>query len=188
MPRSPAWRSAWRFRRHAVRPAVADRFEHSLHPWVTYAILPLFALANAGVPLHGLSAAVLLHPVTLGIAFGLLAGKLAGVFSFTWLAVKLGFGSLPGGVSWRHVLGVSLLTGIGFTMSLFLGALAIPDEGLHRQIRLGVLAGFAVRRARRCAVAEDGAKVRFPASGAGRTLRLVFAVGYRRPDRVHDGL
>jgi NhaA family Na+:H+ antiporter len=120
---------------------VADRFEHSLHPWVTYAILPLFALANAGVPLQGLSAKVLLHPVTLGIAFGLLAGKLAGVFSFTWLAVKLGFGRLPGGVSWRHVLGVSLLTGIGFTMSLFLGGLAFPDEGLHREVRLGVLAG-----------------------------------------------
>ncbi len=93
------------------------------------------------MPLQGLSTEVLLHPVTLGIAFGLLAGKLAGVFSFTWLAVKLGFGSLPGGVSWRHVLGVSLLTGIGFTMSLFLGALAFPDEGLHREVRVGVLAG-----------------------------------------------
>ena len=120
---------------------VADRFEHSLRPWVTFLILPLFALANAGVPLDGIDAALLLHPVTLGIALGLFAGKLAGVFGFTWLAVRVGFGVLPSSAGWRHLFGIALLTGIGFTMSLFLGALAFPDEELHRHIRVGVLAG-----------------------------------------------
>jgi Na+:H+ antiporter, NhaA family len=122
-------------------PNVAARFEHALHPWVTFAILPLFALANAGVPFEGMGADVLLHPVTLGIAMGLLAGKLAGVFGFTWLAVRFGFGRLPEQVTWSQLFGVALLTGIGFTMSLFLGALAFSDEGLHGEIRLGVLAG-----------------------------------------------
>jgi NhaA family Na+:H+ antiporter len=94
-------------------PNVAARFQSTLHPWVTFAILPLFALANAGVPLQGVSTAVLLHPVTLGIASGLLFGKLAGVFSFTWLAVRFGLGRLPDGVTWRHLFGVALLTGVG---------------------------------------------------------------------------
>ena len=120
---------------------VAARFESALNPWVTFVILPLFALANAGVPLVGMGARALLHPVTLGIAFGLLLGKLAGVFCFSWLAVRFGFGQLPQRVGWSHLLGVSLLTGIGFTMSLFLGALAFADEGLHGEIRLGVLVG-----------------------------------------------
>jgi NhaA family Na+:H+ antiporter len=122
-------------------PNVAARFEHALNPWVTFVILPLFALANAGVPLAGLGAGVLLHPVTLGIALGLLAGKLVGVFGFSWLAVRLGWGKMPGQVGWAHLFGVALLTGIGFTMSLFLGALAFTDEGFHGEIRLGVLAG-----------------------------------------------
>jgi len=122
-------------------PNVAARFEHALHPWVTFVILPLFALANAGVPLDGVSAAVLLHPVTLGIALGLLGGKVIGVFGFCWLAVRSGWGRLPAQVDLTHLFGVALLTGLGFTMSLFLGALAFTDEGLHGQIRLGVLAG-----------------------------------------------
>jgi NhaA family Na+:H+ antiporter len=127
--------------RHPRGPDVAARFERALHPWVTFLILPLFALANAGVPLEGMGAGALLHPVTLGIALGLLAGKFAGVFGFTWLAVRLGLGRLPVQVTWRHLSGVALLTGVGFTMSLFIGSLAFPDEGLHGEIRLGVLAG-----------------------------------------------
>jgi Na+:H+ antiporter, NhaA family len=123
------------------RPAVAVRFEHALHPWVTFGILPLFALANAGVPFDGMNAAVLLHPVALGIAAGLLFGKLAGVLGFTWLALRLRLGELPAGAGWHQLFGVALLTGIGFTMSLFLGTLAIPDEELQREIRVGVLAG-----------------------------------------------
>jgi len=122
-------------------PGQAARLERALHPWVAFAILPLFAVANAGVPLEGVTAQVLAHPVTLGIACGLLFGKLAGVLGFTWLAVRLRAGVLPAGVNWRHLVGVSLLAGIGFTMSLFLGALAFPDDTLHGEVRLGVLAG-----------------------------------------------
>jgi NhaA family Na+:H+ antiporter len=119
---------------------VATKLEHSLHPWVTYLILPLFALANAGVPLLNLGMDVITHPVTVGIALGLLIGKFAGVFGFTWLAVRFGFGALPMEVGWRQVAGVAWLTGIGFTMSLFLGSLALADE-LQGPVRLGVLLG-----------------------------------------------
>jgi len=148
---------------------VADRFEHSLRPWVTFAILPLFALANAGVPLDGIDAALLLHPVTLGIAVGLFAGKLVGVFGFTWLAVRLGFGSLPSSASWRHVIGIALLTGIGFTMSLFLGALAFPDEALHGHIRVGVLAGSTCAAIAGVLWLRMGPRSHSPGTGASQT-------------------
>ena len=118
---------------------IAVRLEHALRPWVAFVILPLFALANAGVSLSDVSLADLTHPVTAGIVLGLLVGKLTGVFGFTWLAVRLGLGTLPGGIRWNHVFGVALLTGIGFTMSLFIGSLAFPDDSLHGQVRLGVL-------------------------------------------------
>ena len=124
----------------APRDAAA-RVERRIHPRVTFVILPLFALANAGVPLAEATMDVFTHPVTLGIALGLLFGKFAGVFGFTWIAVRWRFGMLPAGVGWHHVAGVALLTGIGFTMSLFLGALALPDDALQGQVRLGVLVG-----------------------------------------------
>jgi NhaA family Na+:H+ antiporter len=124
----------------APRDAAA-RVERRIYPRVTFVILPLFALANAGVPLAQVTGEVLMHPVTLGIALGLLLGKFVGVFALTWLAVRWRFGALPAGVSWHHVAGVALLTGIGFTMSLFLGALALPDDHLQGQVRLGVLVG-----------------------------------------------
>jgi len=119
----------------------AARVERRIHPRVTFVILPLFALANAGVPLSQAGLDVFTHPVTLGIALGLLLGKLIGVFGFSWIAVRWGFGTLPAGVGWSHVAGVAMLTGIGFTMSLFLGGLALPDDALQGQVRLGVLAG-----------------------------------------------
>lgn len=119
-----------------------SRLEHMLHPWVAYAILPVFAFANAGVPLAGLSPSALLEPVPLGIALGLFLGKQAGVFAFCWAAIKGGWAQLPEGANWRQFYGVSVLTGIGFTMSLFIGTLAFPDEGGHGAgVRLGVLAG-----------------------------------------------
>jgi len=122
-------------------PGSSARLEHTLHPWVAYLILPVFALANAGVPFQELDMRVLAHPVTLGITLGLLFGKLLGVFAFTWGAIRIGLGELPGEIHWRHLLGVALLTGIGFTMSLFIGALAFPDDSLHGQVRIGVLLG-----------------------------------------------
>lgn len=121
--------------------------EHALHPWVAFAILPVFAFANAGVSLAGLSPRDLLQPIPLGIMLGLVVGKQAGVFVFAWFAVKLGLARLPDGVDFRHVYGASMLCGIGFTMSLFIGMLAFENTASGEVIvidRLGVLAGSLV--------------------------------------------
>src|SRR5512135_376911 len=120
------------------------RMEHTLHPWVTYGILPVFAFANAGVPLAGLTPAGLLEPVSLGISLGLIFGKQAGVMVASWLAVRLRLGSLPEGASWLQFYGVALLTGIGFTMSLFIGTLAFDLPQYHVALRIGVLGGSLV--------------------------------------------
>lgn len=115
--------------------------EHMLHPWVAFAILPVFAFANAGVSLAGLSPAVLFEPVPLGIALGLFLGKQVGVMSFCWAAIRLGWAKLPEGANWLQFYGIGLLTGIGFTMSLFIGTLAFPDVGYSAGVRIGVLTG-----------------------------------------------
>ncbi len=117
------------------------RLEHTLHPWVAYAILPVFAYANAGVSFSGMSLAGFLQPVPLGIMLGLVLGKPIGIFGATWLAVRAKLCRLPAGATWLHVLGVGLLGGIGFTMSLFIGMLAFPDPSYAASIRLGVLGG-----------------------------------------------
>ena len=117
--------------------------EHSLHPWVAYLILPLFAFANAGVSFSGISMDALVGPVSVGIAVGLFVGKQLGVFGVVWLAVKLKLAALPQGSNWQSIYGVALLTGIGFTMSLFIGSLAF-ERGAFDQIaatRVGVLTG-----------------------------------------------
>ncbi len=115
--------------------------EHDLHPWVAYAILPIFAFANAGVRLTDIHLADLLHPAQFGIAFGLLIGKQAGVFGFVWTAVRLGLSALPDGATWRHIYGLALLTGIGFTMSLFVSTLAFPVEAYDADVRVAILIG-----------------------------------------------
>ncbi len=120
------------------------RIEHGLHPWVAFGILPLFAFANAGVSLTGVSFTDLLAPLPLGIAAGLVLGKQLGVFGATFLAVKAGLANRPTGASWAHIYGVACLTGIGFTMSLFIGTLAFGDAALLDQVRLGVLSGSLV--------------------------------------------
>jgi len=117
------------------------RIEVELHPWVAFVIMPMFAFANAGVSLRGLSLADLMAPVPLAIAIGLFAGKQIGVFGFSWLAVKCRICEMPPGLNWRHMYGVSLLAGIGFTMSLFIGTLAFSDPEYARAVRLGVLSG-----------------------------------------------
>jgi NhaA family Na+:H+ antiporter len=117
---------------------------HSLHPWVAYGILPVFAFANAGVNLEGLSPGDLLQPIPLGIMLGLFVGKQLGVFSFAWIAVKLGLARLPTGVGFAQVYGAAILCGIGFTMSLFIGMLAFENTASDQVIvtdRLGVLVG-----------------------------------------------
>ncbi|QXG29355.1 Na+/H+ antiporter NhaA [Pseudomonas viridiflava] len=117
--------------------------EHGLHPWVAYGILPLFAFANAGVSLAGVTMDSFTHSVPLGIAAGLLLGKTLGVFGLTWLAVKTRMASLPREANWGHVLGVSILCGIGFTMSLFVGSLAFePGVSAYAgEDRMGILTG-----------------------------------------------
>ena len=121
-------------------------FEHALHPWVAFGVLPLFAFANAGVPLAGISASQLLHPVSLGIVAGLFVGKQAGIVGLSWLAVRSGFATLPRDVGWGLLYGASLLCGIGFTMSLFIASLAFEQGGgayLGLE-RIGILAGSTI--------------------------------------------
>jgi NhaA family Na+:H+ antiporter len=119
------------------------QLEHMLHPYVAFLILPLFAFANTGISLAGLSPQSLLHPVPLGIAAGLLIGKQVGVFGLTWLAIKLGVGKLPEGAGWMPLYGIAALCGIGFTMSLFISSLAAEQIGTGMMVddRLGILGG-----------------------------------------------
>jgi NhaA family Na+:H+ antiporter len=121
------------------------RLEHALQPWVAYGIVPLFGFANAGVSLDGLGVAALLAPLPLGVAAGLFLGKQLGIFAAVRLAIGAGLAERPGGASWVQVYGVALLCGIGFTMSLFIGALAVPDRPeLIVEAKLGRLAGELV--------------------------------------------
>ena len=127
--------------------STAYKLEKALHNWVVFLILPVFAFANAGVDLSGLSFADLGHPVTLGVILGLVLGKLVGVFGFSWLAVRAGICRQPLGATWLQIFGVAALCGVGFTMSLFIGSLAfehLPDAGLLTANRLGILVGSAV--------------------------------------------
>ncbi len=118
------------------------RLEKALHPWVAYAILPIFALANSGIPFSGLGADVFRHPIFLGVALGLFLGKQVGVFLFSWVLIQCGWVQLPSGAGWRQLYGVCILTGIGFTMSLFIGGLAFPPDGVAVvETRFGVLMG-----------------------------------------------
>jgi NhaA family Na+:H+ antiporter len=136
------------------RPSLLEQLEESLHPWVAFGVVPLFAFANAGVSLQGLSLARVLDAVPLGIALGLFIGKPVGIFGATWAAVRAGLAPQPQGARWVQVLGVGMLGGIGFTMSLFIGMLAFSDSTHATQLRLGVLfgsllsamAGYAVLR------------------------------------------
>lgn len=128
---------------NADEPSLLKRLEHDLHPAVAFGILPIFAFANAGVPLAGLTLGSFLQPVSLGIALGLFIGNQVGIFGFTWLAVKFGLAKLPESVRWIHMYGVSFVCGIGFTMSLFIGSLAFEHAGTGYGtiVRLGILTG-----------------------------------------------
>ena len=124
--------------------SLLEQLEENLHPWVAFAVLPLFAFANAGVSLRGLSPANLVEPIPLGIAAGLFVGKTIGIFGATWIAVRAGLASKPESSTWGQILGVAMLGGIGFTMSLFIGMLAFPDPQQAAALRLGVLSGSLV--------------------------------------------
>ncbi|WP_210712623.1 Na+/H+ antiporter NhaA [Pseudomonas sp. MWU349] len=126
-----------------AEPSPLKSLEHALHPWVSFGILPLFAFANAGLSLSGVTLESFTHHVPMGIAVGLLLGKTIGVFGLTWMAVKTGLAALPSGANWGQVLGVAILCGIGFTMSLFVGSLAFePGSSEYAGMdRMGILTG-----------------------------------------------
>jgi len=115
------------------------RLEHGLHPWVAFLIVPLFALANAGIRFPEDVGAALSQPVVIGVVAGLVLGKQLGITAAAWLVVRAGLASLPAGVAWRHMYGVAWLGGIGFTMSLFVAELAFPDPVLEDAAKLGIL-------------------------------------------------
>jgi Na+:H+ antiporter, NhaA family len=144
------------------------RLEDQLQPWVTFGVLPIFAFANAGVDLVDVSLKALADPVQIGIALGLVLGKQCGVLAVVWAAVRLGLGRLPEGAGWRQMHGVALLTGIGFTMSLFIGGLAFPADGYNPDVRLAVLLGSVVSGVAGYLVLRGGGTARGAArSGAG---------------------
>jgi len=120
------------------------RLEHRLHVPVAFMIVPLFGFANAGVSFAGITPSVLAEPLTLGVAAGLVFGKLIGVFGAVALMVRTGLADLPAAASWGQTLGVSLLCGIGFTMSLFIGLLAFDDPAMQDRVKFGILGGSLV--------------------------------------------
>ncbi|MCC2639074.1 MAG: Na(+)/H(+) antiporter nhaA [Moraxellaceae bacterium] len=123
------------------------RIEHNLHPWVTFLVIPIFALANAGIDLGTVHLADLTQPVTLGVVFGLVLGKFLGISLFSWAAIKAGLARLPAGVSWGQLTGAAWLGGIGFTMSLFISQLAFNDPQFAEQAKLGILVASALAAA-----------------------------------------
>lgn len=116
-----------------------QKIENSLHPWVAFVIMPLFALANSGMIIGGDFFSSLLNPVSMGILAGLFFGKMVGVFSFTWLMVKFKLAALPVNAKWMHIFGVAILAGIGFTMSLFITGLAFTNDEFINQAKYGIL-------------------------------------------------
>ena len=115
------------------------RLERAVHPWVTFVIMPLFALANAGVPLSGDIGKLVVQPITLGVITGLMFGKPLGVTLAAWLAVRFGRASLPANVCWQHIHGAGWLAGIGFTMSFFMAGLSFSDDAQLTEAKLGIL-------------------------------------------------
>lgn len=117
--------------------------EHDLHPMVAYIILPIFAFCNSGITLSGMGADQIFHNVPLGIALGLFLGKQVGIFAICWIGIKLGLAKLPKEISWSSLYGVSVICGIGFTMSLFIGSLAFEETGVNLMFdeRIGIILG-----------------------------------------------
>lgn len=123
--------------------SACDRLIDALHPWTSYLIVPIFALANAGIELTADSFSAP-TAVLSGVVVALVAGKLIGVTLFSWLAVRLGVGKLPEGVGWRHVMGVGAVAGIGFTVSLFITGLAFDDAGIQQDAKIGILVASVI--------------------------------------------
>lgn len=144
------------------------RLEHLIHPWSAYLIVPLFGFANAGITLNGEAIGALLSPLPIGVALGLLLGKQLGVFGSIWLAQKLGVAARPSGATWVQIYGMALLCGIGFTMSLFIGALAFPGQPLLvEEAKIGILGGSLLSALCGYAVLRFAPTPRSVARGAG---------------------
>ena len=125
--------------------SMLEKLEHSLAPWSAYLVVPIFGFANAGVSLQGLGIEALLDPLPYAIAAGLVIGKQLGIFTAVWVAIKTGFAEAPDNASWMEIYGVSILCGIGFTMSLFIGGLAFPgNQLLIDEAKIGILTGSAI--------------------------------------------
>ncbi len=155
--------------REKGRPSPLESAMHDLHPWVAWFVLPLFAFAKAGVSFAGLSLEQAFAPLVLGIALGLFIGKQVGVFGLAWLASALKLGRRPTGATWLELYGVSLLCGVGFTMSLFIGALAFPgaiDAPEQVEVKLGVLGGSLLSAAVGAAVLVAAGRRRKNLAGA----------------------
>lgn len=126
---------------HRAPKSMLKKMEHALHPWVAFAIMPIFAFANSGINFAGMGLDSLMEPVPLGIAKGLFFGKQIGIFLACWLAIRLGFAQLPTGANWKQFYAICILCGIGFTMSLFIGSLSFNDPHHLVMMRVGVMAG-----------------------------------------------
>ncbi len=145
------------------------RLEHALHRWVAFGIVPVFGFANAGVSFADLTADALTDHLTLGVALGLVVGKLVGVFGAAALTIRAGLADMPMGAGWFQLVGVSLLCGIGFTMSLFIGLLAFPNLPLIQdEVKIGILLGSGTAGLLGWAVLRVAPR-EVPAPGSGRT-------------------
>ncbi len=122
--------------------SVVEWLEHGLHPWTSFLILPLFALANAGVPLNADALTIAVgSPITIGVVLGLVVGKTVGITAFAWLAVRTRAGEMPDGATWPSITGVAAIAGIGFTVAIFIAGLAFEDLGLQDLGKIGILVG-----------------------------------------------
>jgi NhaA family Na+:H+ antiporter len=129
-------------REKGTKRSLSENLERDLHPWVSFMILPLFAFVNAGIDLREMSLSQLATPVPLGIMLGLFVGKQAGVFLFSWAAIRMRLAALPAGADWHQLYGIALMTGIGFTMSFFIDSLAFEDDMIYEYAdKLAILIG-----------------------------------------------
>src|SRR5262249_24033738 len=146
--------------------APAHDLEQDLHPWVAFGVLPVFAFANAGVGLAGIALSDLMHPIQIGIGLGLFVGKQTGVIGAIWVATAIGLAKRPEATDPLQLYGVALLTGIGITMSLFIGTLAFPAEAYDTDVRVSVLLASLISAICGYLVLRVGAERRRPAHAA----------------------
>ena len=167
------------------KPMLAT-IEAGMKPWIAYGVVPVFAFFNSGIHLAGLSPASLLGPASLGAGLGLFLGKPVGVFGAAGLAASIGLGKLPPGVTWLHLLGVSLLAGIGFTISLFVAALAFETPAALQGVTLSVIIGSTLAAFSGLGVLAIAARRAPPCSAKKRTRSITWRLNARQSKPFHD--